>query len=89
MLGSSVFSFELFGHDYRSHYKRQRKVCKCCYELATLQLDYGKYRDNHGYPKYYARLTSNKDNIESFNVEELYKISFGSKCQEIIRDVYA
>ena len=75
MIGPGLFSITLFGHDLRTHIKRQRKVCKCCFQLATRTLDYAKYRDCHGYPKYYERLTSNNDQIKNFTLDELYESS--------------
>lgn len=88
MIGASIFSSELFGHDFRTHFKRQRKVCKCCFQLATFQLDHGKYRDNHGYPKYYERLQCNSERIKNFNLEEMYKGSLAGHSEDV-RPVFA
>lgn len=88
MIGHSVFSWELLFHDFRSHFKRQKKLWKCCYEFTTLQLDYAMYRNNHGYPKYYERITCNNDEIKNFDLEQLYQLSLKAEAEDKIKPVY-
>ena len=71
-----------------AQWKRQKRCCGIMSKVVTFDLEFSKYRQCHGYPKYLDRLMRNKNLVEAHCLDDLYKASLNEE-NEVVKPVYS